>query len=98
MRRPPGPDPSHDDVTTDTLLRGRVTLLQPRRGFRSSLDPVLLARFLAPPFGYFLDIGCGTGALAFTLAAIDGAASGVGVELQPRLARLAAAGRDRNGL
>ena len=37
-----------DEITTDTLLRGRVTLLQPRRGFRSSLDPVLLARFLAP--------------------------------------------------
>jgi tRNA1(Val) A37 N6-methylase TrmN6 len=59
---------------------------------------VLLARFLAPPFGRFVDIGCGTGALAFLLAAIDGAASGAGVELQPRLARLAAGGRDRNGL
>jgi len=87
-----------DAITTDTLLRGRVTLLQPRRGFRSSLDPVLLARFLAPPFGRFADIGCGTGALAFLLAAIDGAATGVGIELQPRLARLAAAGRDRNQL
>jgi tRNA1(Val) A37 N6-methylase TrmN6 len=85
-------------ATVDTLLRGRVTLLQPERGFRSSLDPVLLARFLEPPFGRFLDIGCGTGALSFTLAAIDPAAHGTAVEIQPRLARLAAAGRDRNGL
>ncbi len=65
-----------------------MTLLQPRRGFRSSLDPILLARFLAPPYGRFLDIGCGTGALAFTLLADDPAARGLGVELQPRLARL----------
>ena len=72
--------------------------MQPRRGFRSSLDPVLLARFLAPPFGRFLDIGCGTGALSFSLLAGDARATGVGVELQPRLARLAALGRARNGV
>src|SRR5437764_7444189 len=90
--------PPDDDTTVDTLLRGRVTLLQPKRGFRSSLDPVLLARFLAPPYGRFLDIGCGTGALSFSLLAGDARATGAGVELQPRLARLAALGRERNGV
>ncbi|MBC8131484.1 MAG: methyltransferase domain-containing protein [Deltaproteobacteria bacterium] len=84
------------DFTVDTLLRGRVTLLQPLRGFRSSLDPVLLAAFLQPPFGRFIDIGCGTGALSFLLAAADQDASGVGVEIQPRLATLATAGLARN--
>ena len=82
--------------TVDTLLGGRVTLLQPGRGFRASLDPVLLASFVAPPFGRFLDIGCGTGALAFVLLARDAAATGVAVELQAPLAALATAGRDRN--
>jgi tRNA1Val (adenine37-N6)-methyltransferase len=86
-----------EEFTVDTLLRGRVTLLQPVRGFRSSLDPVLLAGFLAPPFGKFLDIGCGTGALSFLLLAGDPGASGVAVELQPALARLAAEGCERNG-
>jgi tRNA1Val (adenine37-N6)-methyltransferase len=84
------------DTTVDTLLRGRVTLIQPRRGFRSSIDPLLLARFLAPPHGRFLDIGCGTGALSFTLLADDPAATGIGVELQPRLAHLAGLGCVRN--
>ncbi len=50
------------------------------------------------PFGRVLDIGCGTGALAFLLMTADPAARGVGVELQPRLARLARAGAARNGL
>lgn len=84
-------------VTADALLRGRVRLFQPRRGARTSLDPVLLAGFLAPPYGRFLDIGCGTGALAFLLLARDVAATGVAVELQPRLSALAARGRDENG-
>ncbi len=85
------------EITRDTLLRGRVRLLQPRQGYRSSLDPVLLAGFLAPPFGRFLDLGCGTGALSFLLLASDQAATGLGIEIQPRLAELADAGRLENG-
>jgi tRNA1(Val) A37 N6-methylase TrmN6 len=85
-----------DEITHDTLLRGRVKLLQPARGFRSSLDPVLLAGFAGTPCGRFLDIGCGTGALAFLLLARDPGASGLGVEIQPRLAALAARGLEEN--
>jgi tRNA1Val (adenine37-N6)-methyltransferase len=87
-----------DEVTRDSLLRGRVTLYQPRRGFRSSLDPVLLAGFLAPPFGRFLDLGCGTGALSFLLLARDPEARGVGVEVQRRLAQLVRRAIDDNGV
>ncbi len=86
-----------DAITTDALLRGRVRLYQPARGARMSLDPVLLAGFIAPPFGRFLDIGCGSGPLSFLLLARDPAAAGVGVELQPRLAALAVRGRADNG-
>jgi tRNA1Val (adenine37-N6)-methyltransferase len=86
-----------EEVTYDTLLRGRVGLYQPARGFRSSLDPVLLAGFAQPPFGRFLDVGCGTGAVSFLLLARDPAATGVGVEIQPRLAGLAEKGSAHNG-
>src|SRR5256885_11032317 len=96
-RSPRPPDEADSETTEDTLLGGRVTLIQPRRGFRSSLDPVLLAAFLAPPFGRFLDIGCGTGALSLLLLARDPSATGVAVEVQPRLPPLAVRGRDVNG-
>jgi tRNA1(Val) A37 N6-methylase TrmN6 len=86
-----------EPVTHDTLLRGRVKLIQPLRGFRSSLDPVLLAGFVRAPFGHFLDIGCGTGALSFLLLARDPAATGLGVEIQSRLAGLAARSVEANG-
>lgn len=84
------------EITVDTLYRQRVTLLQPARGYRASLDPVLLAAFVRPPFGRFADIGCGTGAVAFSLADRDPAATGVAIELQPRLAALARQGAIRN--
>jgi tRNA1Val (adenine37-N6)-methyltransferase len=83
-------------VTHDSLLRGRIKLIQPARGFRSSLDPVLLAGFIRPPFGHFLDIGCGTGAVSFLLLALDPASSGVAVEIQARLARLTGQGVEAN--
>jgi tRNA1(Val) A37 N6-methylase TrmN6 len=83
-------------VTHDTLLRGRVKLIQPVRGFRSSLDPVLLAGFIQAPYGHFFDVGCGTGALSFLLLARDPAATGLGVEIQPRLAGLAARSVEAN--
>jgi len=86
-----------EDVTADTLLRGRVRLYQPARGARMSLDPVLLAGFVKPPYGRFLDIGCGTGPLSFLLLATDPVATGVGVEIQRRLAALAARGAEENG-
>jgi len=91
-----GPDAA-EEVTHDSLLGGRVRLYQPARGARMSLDPVLLAGFVAPPFGRFLDIGAGAGPLSFLLLARDPAAAGVAVELQPRLAALAERGRDDNG-
>ena len=93
------PDDAHEpeDVTHDTLLRGRVKLIQPARGFRSSLDPILLAGFIQAPYRHFLDIGCGTGALSFLLLARDPAATGLGVEIQPRLAGLAARSVAANG-
>jgi tRNA1Val (adenine37-N6)-methyltransferase len=92
-----GADSDEGDVTHDALLRGRVHLIQPARGFRSSLDPVLLAGFVAPPYGRFVDIGCGAGPVSFLLLARDPAASGIGVEIQPRLARLATRGARANG-
>ena len=87
---------SDSETTRDTLLRGRVILHQPRRGFRSSLDPVLLAGFLSPPYGHFLDIGAGTGAVSFLLLAKDDQATGVAVEIQDRLATLAQSGLREN--
>ncbi|MEK6606359.1 MAG: methyltransferase, partial [Myxococcota bacterium] len=86
--------------TEDAILGGAVRVLQPRAGYRFSVDAVQLAAFAfarAPAPRRALDLGCGTGVVAFILAHRAPRARLVGVEIQPALAALARAGADRNG-
>ncbi len=56
------------DITEDTLLGGRVRLLQPRNGYRVAVDPVLLAASISPAAHQtVLDVGAGTGAVSLCL-------------------------------
>lgn len=58
----PAPDPS--SYSSDTLLAGRIRLIQRARGHRAGTDAVLLATALAPPRGECIaDFGAGTGAV-----------------------------------
>jgi tRNA1(Val) A37 N6-methylase TrmN6 len=89
------------EETLDELLRGRLRMLQPRRGPRVSLDGLLLAAFAArhvSPLGRTLDLGCGSGVIALALAVRDPTARLVGVELQAALAVLARRNARLNGV
>lgn len=75
---------------TDSLLGGRISLLQPESGYRVAIDPVLLAA--AVPVarrGPVLDLGCGVGAAALCYAERVAQVGVVGLELDPRMAHLA---------
>lgn len=50
----------HQSVTRDAFLGGRLTLSQPRSGFRAGLDSVLLGAAV-PEGGTLLDLGAGVG-------------------------------------
>jgi tRNA1(Val) A37 N6-methylase TrmN6 len=54
----------HQTVTRDAFLGGRLTVSQPRRGFRAGLDSVLLGAALAAGRTNLLDLGCGVGTAA----------------------------------
>ncbi|MEM7642564.1 MAG: methyltransferase [Pseudomonadota bacterium] len=57
-------------ITRDGFLGGRLTLLQPSKGFRAGSDAVLLAAACpARPGQSVLDLGCGVGAAMYCLAA-----------------------------
>lgn len=90
------------DVTLDELLRGRLRVLQPRRGYRLSVDPLLLADFAAracgPAPGRVCDLGAGVGVVGVALLAAAPTTTGVLVELQPRLCDLARRNVELNGL
>lgn len=79
-----------EEVTEDRLLRGRLTLKQPRAGYRVAMDSVLLAAALPlKPGERVLDLGCGVGAVALCLLARQPELRVVGIEQQLTLAALA---------
>lgn len=74
----------------DHLLGGRVRYAQPRRGFRSGIEPVLLAAAIpAEPGQRVLEGGCGAGAALLCLAARVSTVQGIGIEQDAALVALA---------
>lgn len=80
------------------LLNGRVRLLQPADGYRTAIDPVLLAA-AAPATGWqqALDVGTGTGAVMLCLLARLGRGRVTGLENHDPHADLAERALDLNG-
>ncbi len=87
------------ELTEGTLLGGRVIYRQPREGFRTGVEPVLLAASIAAgPGEHVLEAGVGAGpALLCLLARVPGV-SGCGVERDEGLAGLARANLAANGM
>jgi tRNA1Val (adenine37-N6)-methyltransferase len=76
--------------TLDTLFEGRLKILQKKRGYRFSIDALLLAHFADPgPKDRIIDLGTGCGILPLILLFRRKASRIIGVEIQPSLADLA---------
>ncbi|OIQ87260.1 tRNA1(Val) (adenine(37)-N6)-methyltransferase [mine drainage metagenome] len=87
------------EITEDSLLDGRVRLLQPADGYRAAIDPVFLAAMVpAEPGQLVLDVGSGVGAASLCLAARCPDCRVVGLEPQAELAALARENVTLNGL
>ena len=74
----------------DTLMGGRVRLLQGHDGYRAAIDPVLLAASVAAKNGQqVLELGCGGGAAALCLAVRVAGLRVTGLDVQADLVDLA---------
>lgn len=77
-------------TSSGSLLGGRVRYAQPREGFRSGIEPVLLAAAVpARPGESVVEGGSGAGAALLCLAVRVPGIRGLGVELDPDLTALA---------
>jgi tRNA1(Val) A37 N6-methylase TrmN6 len=87
------------DETLDAILGGAIRLFQPRRGYRFSVEAVLLGRFATARAGErVLELGAGCGVVALILARLGAPREVVALELQPALAMLAERNAALNGL
>lgn len=86
------------DVTHGHLLNGRVRYAQPARGFRSGIEPVLLAASVPVRAGQrVLEGGTGAGAGLLCLLTRVSGVEGVGIERDPDQAGLARENAAANG-
>jgi tRNA1Val (adenine37-N6)-methyltransferase len=76
--------------TLDTLFGGRLKVLQNKKGYRFSIDALLLAHFARPRRGErIIELGTGCGVVPAILTCGCRPGKVVGVEIQPSLADLA---------
>lgn len=89
----------HDDLTSDTFFNGRLQVHQARKGYRFSIDAVLLANAVRPKAGQsIMDLGTGCGIIPLILAFRFPGIFIHGVEMQDELADLADRNVKANGL
>lgn len=75
--------------TRDTILGGRIALIQPKQGYRFSVEAILLGRFVrASTRDRVLELGAGCGVISIMIAAIYHAREVVAIEIQPNLAEM----------
>src|SRR5947207_14630299 len=83
-------DPRNPHETVDALCDEKLRLYQSRRGYRFSLDAVLLAYFATPRRGdNVADLGTGNGVIALMLAYLDPSLKITGIEIQTGMAECA---------
>ncbi len=90
---------SNENETRDTILDGRITLIQPRHGYRFSVEAILLGRFArASTRERVLELGAGCGVVAIMMADLYRPREVVAIEIQPPLAAMIARSAATNGL
>lgn len=87
------------ETSQDAFLGGQLLIGQPKAGPRAGLDAVFLAAACPASAGdRVLEAGSGSGIVALAVARRVAGAQVTGVEIDPRLATLAAANSAANGL
>ena len=76
-----------------------IRVIQPREGYRCSVDSILLARFVwARSRDRVLELGAGTGVISLLIAALQRPREIVAIEIQPDLVAMIRRSAESNGL
>jgi tRNA1Val (adenine37-N6)-methyltransferase len=89
----------NQNETRDTILDGSITLIQPRHGYRFSVEAILLGRFArASTRDRVLELGAGCGVVSIMIAALHRPREVIALEIQPPLAEMIARNAEINRL
>lgn len=89
----------HVDESVDDLLKGKLRIIQKKRGYRFSLDAVLLAHFAAiGPGETVFDLGTGSGVIPIILSTRSSPDKIFGLDIQKDMADMANRSVRLNGL
>jgi tRNA1Val (adenine37-N6)-methyltransferase len=78
------------DETLDTFFNGKLQIIQKKKGYRFSMDAILLSQFIRiRKNDRMIDLGTGCGILPLLLSYTNKALSFVGIEIQKALAECA---------
>src|ERR1700721_1560714 len=90
---------SNENETRDTILDGSITLIQPKHGYRFSVEAILLGRFArASTRDRVLELGAGCGVISIMMATLYRPREVVAIEIQPALAEMIQRSAAINGL
>ncbi len=85
--------------TVDGIQGGRLRVIQRKRGYRFSVDALLLAQFAGSAKGrHILDMGSGSGIIGLLLCRLRPGSRVVGIEIQQGLADMARRTLAMNGM
>jgi tRNA1Val (adenine37-N6)-methyltransferase len=88
-----------DDETVETLFGGRLKILQKKKGYRYTIDSILLAHFIElKEDERLLELGAGSGVISLVLAFQNPSVRITGIEIQEGLAGMAGRCIALNGL
>ena len=88
----------HGPLTIDSVMGGRLKLIQPEKGYRVGMDAVLLAAAVPAKEGETaLDAGAASGVAALCLAARVPGVQVTAIEIQPSLVEIGRANIALNG-
>jgi tRNA1Val (adenine37-N6)-methyltransferase len=91
--------PEETEETLDTLFQGELAVIQKRKGYRFSLDAILLAHFVRIRNGEeIIDLGTGNGVIPLVLSHLHPSINIVGLEIQKEMAQRALNGVKLNRL
>jgi tRNA1Val (adenine37-N6)-methyltransferase len=80
---------TNENETRDSILDGSITLIQPKHGYRFSVEAILLGRFArASTRERVLELGAGCGVVSIMIAALYRPREVVAIEIQPSLAEM----------